>query len=67
MTAAQTLGVDDPYLYLNYAASWQDPINSYGPASVANLQAVSRKYDPSGVFQKQVPGGFKLGLVKDST
>ncbi|KAI1761292.1 FAD-binding domain-containing protein [Hypoxylon sp. FL1150] len=27
---------------------------------VGALQAVSRKYDPEGLFQKAVPGGFKL-------
>jgi hypothetical protein len=24
------------------------------------LKEVARKYDPTGVFQRQVPGGFKL-------
>jgi len=28
------------------------------------LKAVSKKYDPEGIFQKGVPGGFKLS---DST
>ena len=50
----------DPFVYLNYAYSTQEPIQSYGAANVKKLQAVSRKYDPSGVFQKLVPGGFKL-------
>ena len=57
---AEELGVSNPYLYLNYAAPWQDPILGYGPAAVSSLQAASRKYDPTGVFQKNVPGGFKL-------
>ncbi|RAH42514.1 uncharacterized protein BO95DRAFT_466794 [Aspergillus brunneoviolaceus CBS 621.78] len=30
-------GVQVPYRYLNYAASWQSPIGSYGPASVEVL------------------------------
>jgi FAD/FMN-containing dehydrogenase len=58
--AAKKLGLYNKYLYLNYAASWQDPISGYGAANKAQLQAVSRKYDPRGVFQTQVPGGFKL-------
>ncbi|KAK6443510.1 hypothetical protein LTR95_000337 [Oleoguttula sp. CCFEE 5521] len=58
--SAKKLGVTNPYLYLNYAAPWQDPIAGYGAANVAALKAASAKYDPSGVFQKQVPGGFKL-------
>jgi hypothetical protein len=57
---AREMGLYNEYLYLNYAASWQDPIRGYGAANKAKLQAVSKKYDPTGVFQKQVPGGFKL-------
>jgi hypothetical protein len=57
---AKKLGLYNKYVYLNYAASWQDPISGYGAANKAQLQAVSKKYDPRGVFQKQVPGGFKL-------
>lgn len=58
--AAAEMGVQEDYLYLNYAAEWQDPIAGYGADVVARLQATSKKYDPRGVFQKQVPGGFKL-------
>ena len=50
----------NPYLYLNYAAVWQKPIDGYGAQSQRNLQSVSQKYDPRGLFQQQVPGGFKL-------
>ena len=57
---AERLGVTNPYVYLNYAASWQDPIRGYGDVNKAFLQEVSRKYDPHGLFQKAVPGGFKL-------
>lgn len=48
------------YQYMNYAAPYQDVIKSYGPESVAFLQKVAKKYDPGKVFQKQVPGGYKL-------
>lgn len=47
------------YLYLNYASPWQEPIASYGPDNVKQLQAVSRKYDPTRVFQRLVDG-YKL-------
>lgn len=57
---AKKLGVYNKYLYLNYAAPWQDPIAGYGADVKARLQAVSKKYDPKGIFQNQVPGGFKL-------
>ncbi|KAL3421639.1 FAD binding domain-containing protein [Phlyctema vagabunda] len=59
-TAAKEAGLYHPFIYLNYAASHQDPIAGYGTASRAHLQRTSRKYDPSGVFQKCVPGGYKL-------
>ena len=57
---AKSLGVFNEYLYLNYAAPWQDPITGYGVAAKSSLQAASKKYDPSQTFQKNVPGGFKL-------
>jgi hypothetical protein len=56
----QEEGVYHPYKYLNFAAWFQDPLGSYGKEQKKILKAVSRKYDPTGVFQKQVPGGFKL-------
>jgi hypothetical protein len=59
-TDAQRLGQYDKFQYLNYAAPSQTPILNYGAESVARLRKVSAKYDPLGVFQKQVPGGFKL-------
>ncbi|RAH69245.1 FAD-binding oxidoreductase [Aspergillus aculeatinus CBS 121060] len=58
--AAQQAGAYHPFKYLNYANADQDPIASYGPASVAQLRQVARRVDPRGVFQDRVPGGFKL-------
>ncbi|TVY19433.1 Bifunctional solanapyrone synthase [Lachnellula arida] len=58
--AAKEQGLDERWEYLNYASEFQHPIESYGAASQANMRAVSKKYDPNCVFQKQVPGGFKL-------
>jgi len=58
--ATKAAGLFHRFKYLNYAAPFQDPIGSYGPASKAQLQAVSKKYDPEGFFQAVVPGGFKL-------
>lgn len=48
------------YVYLNYAAGFQSPIDSYGSDNKRKLQEVSRRYDPKGLFQNSVPGGFKL-------
>ncbi|KAL4935542.1 hypothetical protein BDV06DRAFT_217352 [Aspergillus oleicola] len=58
LTGREELGAQ--YRYINYAAKWQDPITSYGKDVVEKLWRVSRKYDPQGVFQVKVPGGFKL-------
>lgn len=57
---AKEEGVYHPYKYLNFAASFQHPLASYGVDEMAMLRGVARKYDPMGVFQTQVPGGFKL-------
>jgi hypothetical protein len=57
---AKTAGVHSRYVYLNYAAEFQDPISGYGEKNVADMIATSKKYDPIQLFQKQVPGGFKL-------
>ncbi|KAI1247340.1 hypothetical protein MGN70_011228 [Eutypa lata] len=57
---AAARGTAVPYKYLNYAFTGQDPIGSYGPENKKFLQAVSKKYDPEQLFQKAVPGGFKL-------
>lgn len=58
--AAQEMGLLREFVYLNYANQVQEPIASYGREDVARLRAAARRYDPSGVFQRQVPGGFKV-------
>lgn len=58
--AAKQKGLLHPYIYLNYALKNQNPIAGYGQGNVANMKAMSKKYDPDQVFQKLVPGGFKL-------
>jgi hypothetical protein len=44
----------------NYAGGIQDVFSSYGQSSIQFMKEVSSRYDPAGVFQKLVPGGFKL-------
>ena len=58
--AARDMGMLHKFVYLNYANQAQNPIMSYGRENVASLKAAAMKYDPRGVFQRQVPGGFKL-------
>jgi hypothetical protein len=58
----QLVGDALAFTYLNYAASWQDPIGGYGEATVEQLRRVAREYDPNGFFQKVVMGGFKVQM-----
>ncbi|OJI81203.1 hypothetical protein ASPTUDRAFT_203749 [Aspergillus tubingensis CBS 134.48] len=57
---AVSRGTGSRFKLMNYSSDFQDPIGSYGPRNKQRLQEVSRKYDPSGMFQRAVPGGFKL-------
>ena len=59
-TAARNAGMYNKFKYLNYAASWQKPITGYGEANVRRLQAASKEYDATGLFQDRCPGGFKV-------
>lgn len=58
--ASVKAGLSNDYVYLNYAAPGEDPITGYGAANKASLRRVSKKYDPDQIFQKAVPGAFKL-------
>lgn len=49
-----------PFQYLNYADVTEDPIGSYGSEIVARLRRLSMRHNPQGLFQNEVPGGFKL-------
>ncbi|KAI1877389.1 hypothetical protein JX265_003397 [Neoarthrinium moseri] len=57
---AAARGTAVPYKYMNYAAPFQNPIDTYGEGNKAKLQETSTKYDPEGLFQKCVLGGWKL-------
>ncbi|KAK4236591.1 hypothetical protein C8A03DRAFT_35490 [Achaetomium macrosporum] len=57
---AKALGAWHPFVYLNYAAPWQDPIASYGEEALGRLLEVRKRVDPKGVFTRLVPGGFKI-------
>ncbi|KAL8868532.1 MAG: hypothetical protein Q9174_004929 [Haloplaca sp. 1 TL-2023] len=59
---AASRGTADPYRYLNDCDSWQNPFDGYGAENKRFLQAMSREYDPDGLFQSACVGGFKLGM-----
>lgn len=58
--AAVSEGVQNDWVYMNYASQFQDVISSYGAENKAAMRRVAAKYDPTGVFQKLQPGYFKL-------
>ncbi|KAI3401489.1 hypothetical protein diail_10923 [Diaporthe ilicicola] len=58
--AAVSEGVQNDYVYMNYASQFQDVVSSYGPENKAALKRIATKYDPAGVFQRLQPGYFKL-------
>lgn len=48
------------FLYLNYADISQPVLQSWGESNIEKLRTACKKYDHKGVFQTQVPGGFKI-------
>jgi hypothetical protein len=53
-------GVGHDFVYLNFAAAFQDPLKAYGTEEVGGLRQVAKSYDPHGLFQRQLVGGFKV-------
>ncbi|KAK7751571.1 hypothetical protein SLS62_006521 [Diatrype stigma] len=51
---------EQEYIFMNDANAKQPVIASYGDANVRRLRAVQETYDPHLVFQRLVPGGFKI-------
>ena len=49
-TAKQN-GVWNPYLYLNYAEKWQNPIRGYGKDNIRILKKISKNYDTMRTFR----------------
>ncbi|MCJ1461459.1 hypothetical protein MMC07_000056 [Pseudocyphellaria aurata] len=60
---AKSIGADNEYIYLDYADKSQNPLRSYGSSNLRKIRNVAKKYDPTGVFQRLVPGGFKLAAA----
>ncbi|GKZ66935.1 hypothetical protein AnigIFM60653_001228 [Aspergillus niger] len=60
---AKSIGAHNEYIYLNYADKSQNPLKGYGEENVEFISRVAKQYDPDGVFQVQVPGGFKISQV----
>lgn len=59
-TLAISKGLKQKLVFMNYAGPKQNPLASYGGSNLKFLKEVAQKYDPHGVFQSQLQGGFKL-------
>ncbi|KZM26852.1 flavin adenine dinucleotide binding [Ascochyta rabiei] len=53
-------GLDNDFIYMNYASPYQSVISSYGAKNQKRLRSVAKRFDPTGVFQELQPGYFKL-------
>lgn len=63
-TIASGKGVLHRYIFTNYGYYKDDALSGYGQESAKRMRGVSEKYDPDGIFQKAVPGGFKIPQAK---
>jgi len=57
---AKRRGIYHRYVDMNHAIKSQDPIEGFGSENTAFLRKTAHQYDPNGVFQTLMPGGFKL-------
>lgn len=60
--ATQEAGLYHAFTYMGDAAGFQDVYDGYGQENKQKLLHISRKYDPARLFQRLLPGGFKIGL-----
>jgi hypothetical protein len=60
---AKSVRKDNEFIYLDYAYKYQHPLRGYGSENLEKLRRVAKIYDPNGVFQTMVPGGFKLSAA----
>lgn len=66
-TYLKSVGALIDFQYINYCFQDQDPLGGYGTEALGKIKAASKKYDPNQVFQKLVPGGFKLANAGKGT
>ncbi|KAH7213270.1 uncharacterized protein BKA55DRAFT_697777 [Fusarium redolens] len=59
---AKAKGLHYPFMYLNNAGLGQNPFQVYGQGkSLPKMKKIREVYDPKGIFQDLMPGGFKVG------
>lgn len=59
--ATQDAGLWDPFTYMGDSTYFQTIYDGYGAENQQRLLDISRKVDPNRVFQKLLPGGYKIG------
>jgi hypothetical protein len=64
---AKRMGVWYPYVNMNYAGVFQNPVVGYGAESGDLMRMVSKEVDPDKLFLTQVPSAFKLDLCERNT
>ena len=47
-------------MYRGDASAFQSVFPGYEPENQQKLQVIARRYDPYGVFQALMPGGFSV-------
>jgi hypothetical protein len=60
IATAKRLSIYHPYIDANHAVATQDPFANNGIVNHNFLKVVALKYGPQKVFQKRMPGGFKI-------
>ena len=56
----QQAGLYDPWTYIGDSAAFNKVYDGYDRSVRDKLVSISRKYDQQRVFQKLMPGGFKI-------
>ncbi|KAK2597531.1 hypothetical protein N8I77_012312 [Diaporthe amygdali] len=58
---AKQMGLNHRFIFPNYAWPTEAVMRGYGEDRLAVLRDVAKNWDPSGFFQGQFVGGFKIG------
>lgn len=58
--ATHEAGLYNSFNYMGDSAGFQSIFPGYGSENHMKLQRIAKKYDPNGVWQTLMPGGFKV-------
>ena len=63
---ATRMGIKLHFRFMNDASFDQDPLSTYGPANLALLKDISKKYDPHQIMQDLQGDGHLLRNLKSA-